>query len=543
MKFGTFPIDDAEGLILAHAVVTPSRRYKKGYQLTAADLALLKDEAISEVMGAHLEEGDVPEDQAAKRLAEWIAGPGCILTTPFTGRCNLTAETAGVLILDDAQIRMANKVNEAITLATLPMYSKVEAGQTIATAKIIPFSCRETDLAKIENTVRSGHQLLAVRPFVKKKITLISTVLTETKSTVMDKSRAVLEERLEACGNHLHGEMRCNHEQKDLSSAIETALLDGSDLVLIFGASAITDRADIIPSAIETTGGTVDHLGMPVDPGNLLLLAHKGRVPIIGLPGCARSPKLNGFDWVLERLLADVPITPEDIMDMGVGGLLKEIPTRPQPREKRVKDAQPPSIGAIILAAGQSTRMGSSNKLLADVDGKPMVQHVADAISACGFDKTIVVTGHEEEKVRDALSSYSFDFAHNEHFAEGLSSSLKTGIKAFQKKAPHIDGVVVCLGDMPKITQEHLSSLVTAFSPDQAQQIVVPTHNGKRGNPVLWAANFFSEILELKGDVGARSLIGQHEESLVEVPLQTDAIFLDIDTPAALQAHRKNSTS
>ncbi len=104
-------------------------------------------------------------------------------------------------------------------------------------------------------------------------------------------------------------------------------------MVIVFGASALCDFDDVIPAAIRAAGGEVLRAGMPVDPGNLLVLGRLGETPVIGAPGCARSPKENGFDWVLDRLIAGLDVTSDDIAGMGVGGLLMEIPTRPQPRE------------------------------------------------------------------------------------------------------------------------------------------------------------------------------------------------------------------
>src|SRR5207247_3550875 len=167
-----------------------------------------------------------------------------------------------------------------------------------------------------------------------------------------------------------------------------TAVAQGADIVFVHGASAIVDRRDVIPEAVVAAGGRVDHFGMPVDPGNLLLLGHVGDTPVLGLPGCARSPQVNGFDWVLERLVSGLPVGPREIMRMGSGGLLAEIPSRPLPRAaaspapnaKPPERAPPPGprIAALLLAAGQSRRMGGPNKLLADIDGRPMVARVAE---------------------------------------------------------------------------------------------------------------------------------------------------------------------
>jgi molybdenum cofactor cytidylyltransferase len=250
---------------------------------------------------------------------------------------------------------------------------------------------------------------------------------------------------------------------------------------------------------------------------------------VLGLPGCARSPKLNGFDWVLERLAAGIPVTRQDIMGMGVGGLLTEIPTRPQPRE--AKPARPGKIAALVLAAGQSRRMGQANKLLAPVDGRPMVAHAVDAMLASRAAPVIVVTGHQADAVRTALAERPVIWAHNPDYVSGLSSSLAAGLAALPEDA---EGVVIGLGDMPRITAAQIDRLIAAFNPLDGRAIVVPTGRGKRGNPVLFATRFVPEMREIGGDVGARHLIGEHTEEVVQIELDDDGALHDIDTPEAL---------
>jgi molybdenum cofactor cytidylyltransferase len=151
---------------------------------------------------------------------------------------------------------------------------------------------------------------------------------------------------------------------------------------------------------------------MPVDPGNLMLVASAQGKPVLGAPGCARSPKENGFDWILMRLLAGLPVAREDITGLGVGGLLMEIVTRPQPREKdKVETAKP--IAAVVLAAGRSTRMGAVNKLIADIGGKPLVRIAAEQALASKARPVIVVTGHQRERIENALKGLDVTFAHN----------------------------------------------------------------------------------------------------------------------------------
>jgi molybdenum cofactor cytidylyltransferase len=270
-----------------------------------------------------------------------------------------------------------------------------------------------------------------------------------------------------------------------------------------------------------------------------LLLAHKGETIVLGLPGCARSPKMNGIDWVLERIFVDIEVTREDIMRMGTGGLLKEMTSRPAPREADAPEtemaaARAPKIGAVVLAAGRSRRMGKVNKLLAEIDGKPMVVHAVEAAIASTADPVVVVLGHEAHKVRDILSGYSVTFVENQDYAAGLSSSLKRGLEGLPAD---VDGAVVCLGDMPAISPAQIDKLISAYDPVEGRAICVPTFNGKRGNPVLWDRRYFKEMERVSGDVGARHLIGENEEFVCEVAIPTDSVLVDLDTPEALAAY------
>jgi molybdenum cofactor cytidylyltransferase len=274
---------------------------------------------------------------------------------------------------------------------------------------------------------------------------------------------------------------------------------------------------------------------MPVEPGNLMLMGRLGAVPVLGLPGCARSPKSNGFDWVLRRLLAGLPAGPAEIMRMGVGGLLTDIPNRSVPRARGSAEAdaapQAPRIAAIVLAAGQSRRMGTLNKLTINIDGKPMLRRVVEAVTAAAAKPVIVVTGHERKHVEATLAGLSVETVFNPDFAEGLSTSLKRGLTSLPAT---VDGAVICLGDMPLVNAHDLDRLVAAFNPVEGRAIVVPTRRGKRGNPVVIGKAFFTELAGVGGDIGARDVIAAHPEQVVEVEMGSDGVLTDIDTPQAL---------
>ncbi len=325
MIFAEFPLEEAEGAMLAHSLGGGELRLKKGHVLTAADLVRLRRVGLRSVMAARLDAGDVAEDAAAERVAAAAAGGGVAAAKAFTGRCNLYAKTAGVLALTPERVDRLNMVHEAVTLATLPAFRAVRAGQMVATVKLIPFAAPAAAVAACCAIAGDGGALLRVAEFQAHQAGLVMTRLPETKPGVLEKTRQVTERRLESWGSRLGSVVECAHDLHAVTAAIKRHAALGFAPILVLGASAVVDRGDVIPAALQGAGGTIDFFGMPVDPGNLLMLGHLADVPVIGLPGCARSPKLNGLDFVLQRILAGLSVTRRDVAGLGVGGLLDEV--------------------------------------------------------------------------------------------------------------------------------------------------------------------------------------------------------------------------
>jgi molybdenum cofactor cytidylyltransferase len=529
MKFGAVAPNEALGATAVHSIRQGGLVLKKGTLIGAAEVAALENAGIKDIVVARLEPGDVSEDVAAAEIARTVAGEGVHVDRAFTGRANLFAQNPGVLVLDKDAIDRLNRVDEAITFATLAAYKPVVAGEMIATVKIIPFavakSARDAALAVVDKP------LLRVAPYRVRKVGVVSTLLSGLASKVIDKTLKITTDRIAPANASIVAERRVPHERAALARAMEEVLKEGAELVIVFGASAIADRRDVIPSALEAIGGHVEHFGMPVDPGNLLMIGDAAGHPVLGAPGCARSPKENGFDWVLMRLLAGLAVPREDITGLGVGGLLMEIVTRPQPREEPAPAGR--NIAAVVLGAGRSSRMGGPNKLLADIAGRPLVRIVVEAALASKARPVIVVTGHQRERVEAALDGLPVKLVHNPNFADGLGTSLKTGIAALP---PEADGVIVCLGDMPQVNAALIDRLIGAFDPAKGALVVLPTIDGKRGNPVVWSRRFFPDLMAVEGDVGARHLIGRYTEAVTEVPLTGTAALTDVDTPEALEA-------
>ena len=287
MIFADVPLLQAEGAIAAHSIRLGDLVIKKGVVLTAQHVKGLAELAIDSVTIARLEADDTDENTAAARLAQALLGDNVMAHGPATGRANLFATCDGLLQVDAARIDAMNMVDEALTVATLPRWRVVQRGEMIATVKIIPFAV-PTALLERSFAAAGTASPVSVAAFRPLRVGLIATSLPGLKPAVIRKTSDVLVKRL-------------------------------------------------LPMAIEQSGGTIIHFGMPVDPGNLLLLGRWTRpdgrtIPVIGAPGCARSPKENGFDWVLQRFMAGLDVTREDMMRMGHGGLLMEIVQRGQLR-------------------------------------------------------------------------------------------------------------------------------------------------------------------------------------------------------------------
>lgn len=340
MRFGPVPLSEAEGAILAHSVDLDGKRLRKGVTLDAGHVAALRAAGHDTVIVARLDAADVHENAAAAALAAALvpdpAAAGLRLTAPFTGRVNLIAAGPGVALMDVHALTAVNGVDPMITLATVPPFQQMASGGMVATVKIIAYGVAGAGLA--QTCALGAGAIRLARPVLRSATLIVTEIgggLDSTEAQTPDKGRAAIEARLSALDMVLDSVVIVPHRAEELAQAIRAAR---GDLVLILTGSATSDIDDVGPAALRLAGGQVERFGMPVDPGNLLFLGELGARIVIGLPGCARSPALNGADWVLSRIVCGLDVTGTDIAGMGIGGLLKEIPTRPMPRAGRKRD-------------------------------------------------------------------------------------------------------------------------------------------------------------------------------------------------------------
>lgn len=520
MRFEQVDTGNALGWSLAHSIDSRSGRLKKGTLLTQELVERLKRENINSLLAFRLDDGDIPENEAAECVARQIAGNTLKVGAPTRGRCNLYAEKAGLFIAD-RNLDDLNRLDPAVGIACLANFTSVRADQLVATIKIFPYGLERSRIIALGAvTVK-----LEVKAYDKFTASIIS-------SGEAMKARAydTTADRLQRLNGSVTGLMDCAHTVGGIAAALRQQISEGADLILLSGLSAISDERDILPEGLKAAGGTLIQLGMPVDPGNLLMLGDLHGTIVIGIPGCAKSPKLNGFDWVLERFAAGLPLTAKIIQGMGIGGLLKEITDRPSLRAPRL-ETSPIKTAAIILAAGRSSRSGENHKLLATLDKKLVIEQTVDALADAGLNETIVVTGHSAAEIAAALKDRDVKFVHNPSFQSGMASSLAAGISAL---SPETDQCFICLGDMPFVALATLSSLLDAANSLSEAEIFIPLYKGKHGNPVLWRRSLFEQLSQITGDKGGRAIIREQKDLVSEVKVDDPGVLIDLDTPEAL---------
>ena len=271
MKFGTYPIQKVQGTILAHSTRLLGRMLKKGHLITEKDIQNFIKEGITKLTVVKLEQSDVPEDEAAYQISQCLGGARIKLGKAFTGRCNLISLDHGLLSFSTDQLDKINLIDSSITIASLPPFEVVAPGQLIATIKIIPFAIPTTLLHHVTNVMQKFGPIFSIAPFKNKQIGLIMSKLPSIKNSTINKTLKVTKDRVQSLGGQIDIVLQVDHKQKLVENAIRQ--LNGQcEIILIFGASAVVDRQDVLPAALESAGGKVEHLGMPVDPGNMLFI-------------------------------------------------------------------------------------------------------------------------------------------------------------------------------------------------------------------------------------------------------------------------------
>ena len=494
MRFGKVPTSESPGAILAHSQFADGRKIRKGRLIDQEDAESLERAGVTEVTVARLEEGDVGEDDAAEAVATALIGNSRELTAaaPFTGRVNLYSRSPGLLDINVAALNALNRVDPAITAATLPQFSRLGTRALVATVKIITYAVNRTQLDKACERARGA---LSVKGVVHDRADLIITEQPGQSPKLARKGRSVTEARLERLGITLGRSTTLPHETDAIADALRRS---SSPLQLILTGAATSDPHDIGPEGLRRAGGTLLRFGMPVDPGNLLFLGMLGRHTVIGLPGCARSLAANGTDWVLERVACGFDPAGIDIAGMGIGGLLKEVPVRPHPRSARSRQARRPRIEAIALC----------------IDSGSWSERALQALASSRVDSATLVVSHDAATSKD-------------NWHERLSGSRQVRILgaesgnelslALSVLPDRTDAVLLVGAGDASCTTRLFDRIVASFSPDDGREICITDGADSYGMPALLGRRFFESLAAMRNQSGLIELIRDSEQFLVEI--------------------------
>jgi len=332
MKFGEVPVEESVGAILAHKLYDKAGKLilNKGRRLSDADMAALLRLGLERVTVTQLSAADLHEDAAAERIGAALAGAHVRFRAPGVGRANLTAAERGILHVDVPRLELINNIYDGITVATLRAFALVDVGEMLALVKVVPFGVPAARVVDVERIAEAGGPVLVVRPLLRKRVALIVSGTESTRARLMKSYHQPVRRRIESWGSELLAPTFALHDAKSIAAAIRAQA--AADMILVAGISAIIDREDVVPSALALAGGSITLHGVPVDPGTLLMMGYLGEAPVVGAPGCIKSPKTNVIDWILPRLLSGERLTRANLVSMGHGGLLKDIAERPMPR-------------------------------------------------------------------------------------------------------------------------------------------------------------------------------------------------------------------
>lgn len=324
MRVKKVPIEQALGHILLHnqTGVDGRKALKKGRHLTSADIVTLKSLGRTDIYVAALEAEDIDENEAARQLGLSLQDEYLQPSKATTGRVNLVAKTAGLFKTDIAALLTLNDLS-GITLATLPTNTVVTPKKIVATIKIIPYGLPQTSLQSAQSMLNEHRPLVQIKPFTIKQVTLITTGSEAARHKVVSGFTPALRDRLATYNAKLVEGPYVPEDEQKISQAITGALARNTEMILIAGETSIMDTDDITPRAIKAAGGEIVHYGVPVEPGNLLLLAYHNQIPIVGAPGCAKSKSYNVVDMVLPRLAVGERLTRRDLIALGHGGYLQ----------------------------------------------------------------------------------------------------------------------------------------------------------------------------------------------------------------------------
>lgn len=318
------PVEKAVGMILCHDItqIVPGkfkgRIFKKGHIIQQEDVEKLIKLGKEQIYIWEPIAGEIHEDEAALRIARAVSGENIGYDEPEEGKSTLKSKEKGLLKINSALLYKINSIKN-ISVASLPGNFKVEEGQKIAGARVIPLLIKEEKLKKIENLCLKRGKVFAVKNYKKMKAAIVTNGNEIYKNRIQDKFGPIMKEKLNYFRAKYLGQTICPDDIEKIKKAIFHYKEKGADLIILTGGMSV-DPDDLTPAAIKESGAKVVTYGTPVQPGNMFMMAYLDNTVLLGVPGCVMYYKTTILDVVLPRIFTGEILTKQDFVKMGEGG-------------------------------------------------------------------------------------------------------------------------------------------------------------------------------------------------------------------------------
>lgn len=529
MKFGEFPLYDALGVELSHAIKCAGKVFPAGHIITADDVRLLRQAEIKTVVGTFFSSDDLRPDIVCDILLKDIVGDHLRYTLPKNGCSEIYADADGVFISQPERLLRFNSHDESLILSSLLPFTPVYKNQLIASLRLLGPAFNADMINDAVAKIMGQGSLLRIAAYAFCKIAFVRTVM---HGEEISESEEQTRSRYAVFGFDISRYVVCPHDRSAVSNEIEKAEKDGLDAVFIESSAPPLNRKDVIPCSVKEAGADIDRLGWCVDPGVSALIAHKNDTKIIAFAaGDFSSPSIDR----LVRYIATKSLPrPDEFPLLATGTLsLERLIKFLDPADERKTVAvgsleERSKIAVVVLAAGASKRMIGSNKLLENVQGVPMVERAVRSALSSKADFVAVVTGYDAKFIEKRLVDYDVKIVRNPDYSSGVLSSIRLGLSVLP---PDVIAAVVLPADMPGFTEEYINKLIDLFDPKAAKKAVcLPSFKGVRHNPVLWPRELFKSVKIIPEDAHWMPALVEHSDYISELKLDDDLPLTDVNT-------------
>lgn len=543
MFYFEFDVNHALGIRIAEEIRFEGKVLGKGHELTEEDIIQLKLSGITKVFGAEMGENDISNETALGIIAAKICGNNTAYSIGKNGVCKIVAVKDGVFVCADDRVAKFNRLSHNLILNTIEPYAIVKSGEVIAELELTLPVIEQKMVDEIIFSLSGNIELISVAVQEKKKTALIYAKLyndaleTEHFTNIVTK----LVKDFSELQFDFQNEYNTRHTIDDVGNAVQKAVDDGNDVIFILSGQKSVDAKDVIPSALNSYVDELVNLTIPQVGASDLIIAEKRRTKIIALPynyDKIDSKLTNHFiklAIVNERLHTYDFARPQNVL-LSAGQAL------PDPEKETLFTADnkklakgEANIAVVVLAAGIGSRAGR-NKLMLEVDEKPMFLKTVEAAVKSKASPVFVITGYNNTEVEEFLEDIDVNVIYNPSFRAGIKTSIALGIKSVPG---FCDGALLLPADMPNITPEFINKMIKSFKKKEEKQVCMATWKGNKYNPIIWSKSLFGVADIVPENAHLRSVFMEHSDytNLVEAP--NDKLLLDVNFPNDIDELKK----